>query len=404
MDILVSATSKDRAVACQGWCQVLCVLQMLCGATFFYTATRHLYAYTATSGELIGIVLVALAAVGILGARQRSRALLSLYLVGVLAAMLLTFGFIGQVSREVEVDCALAQLELRVESITKSQQGQSHHALFGSLFTRLDEMEGLLDMVQHGTAHVVHHRAEQKNLAVTDRQYIQAKVEMLKALARELVDDPSAATKLGQGSADGQASAEERKQLENRLDAASEVLRRIGEHENERDRELTPQEYEILLSALTSAHVPSDVLAKHEGITSTEAHSLHTSGVLADKHALLLSSIHELPNMNAALQRQKDNAYHQLEVGGAGVRLQEMRAQREERRKAWSDEFRGALEEANKQNLDVEGHLEDMPQMCLETLEGREEMKLVGYALCVLQGIAIFCVLNVLFDLPSKHE
>ena len=169
MDLLAPASAEKRSLAMAGWTKGLCLSQAVLGVAFAYSATMHFYSYTQTTGQLIGLLMVATAVAGALGAAKKSRPLLAGYLVGVLLAMLLTFAFVGQVSREVEVDCALAQLEIRVEALERSEQGAGHHALFGSLFTRLDEMEGLLDMVQHGTAHVVHHRSEQKNLAVTDR-------------------------------------------------------------------------------------------------------------------------------------------------------------------------------------------------------------------------------------------
>lgn len=237
---------------------------------------------------------------------------------------------------------------------------------------------------------------------------MQAKIDMLKALARELIDDPGAQARLqaDPNDANAQAAMEERRQLENRLDAAGEVLRRIAEHENAQSEqhELTPDEYAAILEALATAHVNDDILKAHRDATSADIARLHSEGKLGDKEALLLSSMHEVPNMGAAMKRQKDNEYHKLEVGGAGARVEELRMQRADRREKWSAEFESALEEAKKQHVDVEGHLQDMPEMCLENLAGRESATSVGYFLCVVQAAAAYLALNVLFDLPTKHE
>jgi RPA family protein len=111
---------------------------------------------------------------------------------------------------------------------------------------------------------------------------------------------------------------EEKAVLRKRMDTADQVLDRISKHHTSKDEEISHQEYEALLAALTDA-----TAAPPQAAASAE----------------LQQAAQELPNMQAALLRSKADTYDTLLVGTAPKALQRIEAVRQQQRERFNADF-----------------------------------------------------------------
>lgn len=352
---------------------------MIIGALVLILSIRYLYQFTETTGMFLGGLLIATGALGYVGGIKRNPNLVNLQLVATIVGILLAFQFMGEVVRDAQVDCALAELyhrgratEAAVDSV---RQSETMHAVF----SRLNELEESLTMVQQGAASHVELRREQQALRFTDLNYIRAKVDMIKRHAEEVLnsvlknDSVSAETIANM-------SEEDKTTLRRRLDTADRVMERINKaHGGEDVQELSFEEYRQILAALTDA------------------------GVVPEKasHPELQQALRELPNMQAAMQRQQADAYHTLMVGSAGAELQRMTEQRRARREQWANTFQ---EHLAGQHAGGRDYVADLPEHCVKETAGEKMVVVAGVAMVLLQLAAAYVSLSLSFRLPRKGE
>lgn len=147
------------------------------------------YEFTEATGLMLGAAMLAAGGVGWVGGRARSANLSNLHLLATLLALLLSFNFIGQVVREVHVDCGLAELFLQgrmlEERVTALRQTEAMH----TVYSRLNEMEDMLTLVQEGAAKTLELKGEQERLRHTDAAYIGAKLDLLRRHAQSALDN-----------------------------------------------------------------------------------------------------------------------------------------------------------------------------------------------------------------------
>ncbi|KAK9819842.1 hypothetical protein WJX72_003138 [[Myrmecia] bisecta] len=98
---------------------------------------------------------------------------------------MLAFQFVGEVGRETQVDCALAELYLSGQATQKLLENAQAAEIFNSIYMRMNEMEDMLSMAQHGAITHLKLSAEQEALKQNDHAYIRAKLELLRAHAEK---------------------------------------------------------------------------------------------------------------------------------------------------------------------------------------------------------------------------
>lgn len=146
------------------------------------------YEFTEATGLLLGGTMLGAGAVGWLGGKARSANLSNLHLLATLVALLLSFDFLGQVVREVHVDCGLAQLFLQGRALEERVAALRQTETMHTVYARLNEMEDMLTLVQEGAAKTVELRGEQERLRHTDAAYIGAKLDLLRRHAQSALD------------------------------------------------------------------------------------------------------------------------------------------------------------------------------------------------------------------------
>lgn len=150
----------------------------------FFLSIRYLYQFTELTGQLLGGIAIASGTLGYVGSARKSANIVNAQLIASFVGILLAFQFVGEVSRDRQVDCALAELYHRGKAteraVASARQAEAMHSVFG----RLSEMEDMLTLVQQGAAHNVQLKQEQQALKWTDLNYIKAKVRGRQGRAR----------------------------------------------------------------------------------------------------------------------------------------------------------------------------------------------------------------------------
>lgn len=374
--------SPISAAASQKWADLernLSVAQVIVGLIVLLLSFRFLYKFTETTGLFLGLLLVVSGGLGYVAGARRSTNLVNLQLVVSIVGILLAFQFVGEVVRDTQVDCALAELYHRGRATERALDATRHAETMHAVFDRLNELEDQLTMVQAGAGVGHDLRHEQQQLRFTDLNYIRAKVDMVKRHAEEVMSSVLKNESINSDTI-GRMSEEEKAALRRRLDTADRVMDRIlRAHGGEGSDELSFNEYKDILSALTDV------------------------GVLPDKAASpeLQQALRELPNMQAAIQRQRADAYHTLMVGSAGAEVQRQQEARRQTREKWAATFQAQLEKRNNGGKD---YVADLPEHCVKETTGENLVVFAGLCMIFLQLAAAYVSLSLSCRLPTKAE
>jgi len=358
----------------------------VCGVLGFFLASAYLFDYTQSTGQLLSLILVAVGFVGCLGSMRRNRNLLNVHFLGVAVALLLSFHFISQVGRETQVDCALAELYLRNHATEDTVRKQNSMEMFTNVFHRINELEDMMRAVQDGAVKAIEAKAEQHRLKLTDRNYIKAKLEMLKRHTEEVFEKVANHPNITEADKHGQMDAMTRRKLIKRIDAAEGLLEHVNKY-MEDETLLTFDAYEELLRGLIEAYVAEPSLREpHHQVAKAQLRQAHM----------------ELPNMRAAIERQKADTYHELSAGPAGEHLSAMERARQMRQHEWNLKLEEAMSTA-RPGSQYEP-LEKMPQHCLLGVRYFNIMEYFGIALMAFQLASAYCVLSLALRIPVKSE
>lgn len=356
---------------------MISVSQVVAGLVVLALSATYLYEFTETTGIFLGGLLAASGVLGYIGGSRKSSNLVNLQLVASIIGILLAFQFIGEVVRDAQVDCALAELYYRGKATEKAVQDARQTEVMHAVFSRLDELEDALSDAQAGATHHADLRREQQALKHTDLTYVRAKMDMIKRHAEEVLNS---VLKNKDVNAESVASMTdtEKSALRRRLDIADKALDKISKTHQGED-ELTFDDYQELLRALTDASVVPDKAS----------------------HPELQQAIKELPNMQAALQRSKADAYHTLLIGAPGAKVQQLQQQRRARRDAWAAQFQQHLEKKQNKGRD---YVADLPEHCIKETRGEKLVVVSGIVMICLQLAVAYISLSLSFRLPSKHD
>jgi hypothetical protein len=375
----------------------LSIGQVIVGLITLLLSTRYLYQFTETTGLFLGFLLIACGAIGYLGGTKRSANLINLQLVISIVGILLAFQFVGEVVRDAQVDCALAELHHRgrvTEGLVReTRNAEAMHAVYD----RLNELEDSLTMVQQGTGAITELKREQQQLKLTDLNYIRAKVEMVRRHAEEVLASVLKNDSINAESI-SQMTEEEKASLRKRLDTADRVMDRItkahsgglhgggqshstpgtADHGGVNDH-LSYEEYRDILNALTDLNVVPDKA----------------------QHPELIQAIRELPNMQAAMQRKKANSYETLMVGSAGMAVSRQQEQRKAKREKFDAIFENQLDKKQARGKD---YIADLPEHCVKETAAEKIVVLSGIVIILVQLASAYISLSLSFRLPSKSE
>eukprot|EP00887_Chlorella_sp_A99_P005362 scaffold1.g5362.t1 len=404
--MLLSDSAFSRKASAR-WAAVerhVSLVECALGALLLLLSTFYLFALTERTGQLLGLLLLLSGAAGYTGAKRRSGNFVNAQLVASMVGLLMAFQLIGN------TDCALAELYQRGKA-TEAAVAQARQAeALNSVYTRLNEMEDMLTLVQQGAAKHVELRQEQEKLRDIDMTYIRAKVgggararqpsrgaaavlgvawalamDMVKRHAEEMMESVLKNPNIT-SDAINRMSEEEKAALRKRLDTADKVLERIQRHHTDPSQAVTAEEYQQLLAALTDATV-DPARADHPEL----------------EQARRWWAKSELPNFKAATERQRSDVYHTLAMGDAHQAIQDLENYRRKRREQWNDQFERQLAAYQAQNAGAD-YLSSVPEHCVKETRGERAVIWLGASAMVLQLVAAYTALSLSFRLPAKAE
>ncbi|GAB4817847.1 hypothetical protein N2152v2_004893 [Parachlorella kessleri] len=377
--------SFDRRKGSAKWASAvekLSILEVVVGALLLLLSMRYLYQFTSFTGQFLGALMVFAGLVGYLGGHIKNANIVNLQLIVSIIGILLAFQFIGEVKRDTQIDCALAELYQQGKAIAKLAASVRQSDTMQAVFSRLNEMEDMLTLAQHSAVKQVELKQEQEKLRYTDLNYIQAKVEMIQRHAEEVLNSV-----LNNPNITAETivvmTEENKDKLRKRLDIADKVLERVRKHHQSGnpDEEISYQEYEQILHALTD---PEHVTDKAS-------------------HPELQSAKSELANMRAAMDRAKADQYESLQVGETHQHLRQIDEYRQKRREEFTQEFERHLQQMQAAHAGSD-YLADLPEHCVRETTGEKVMVLLGVAMVLLQLLAAYMALSLSFRLPVKGE
>lgn len=385
-DIVLGASPYRNPLApCAGTAQwawfarKLSIGEIIIGLSILLLSARYLYQFTESTGIFLGAMLSGSGLVGFIGGRRRSSNLLNLQLIASIVGILLAFQWLGEVSRDAQIDCALSELYQLGRSTDEKVTSLRQSGAIQAVYNRLNEMEDMLHLVQEGAAKSIELKQEQQKLAVTDANYIRSKIDMVRRHAEDILNS---VLKNPNVTADNINTMPENDKaaLRKRLDTADRVLEKIQiAHQGDPAKDFTIEEYIEVLEALTDGDVVPDKA----------------------NHPELMQARVEVPNMKAALVRQKRNNYENLAVGTAYQDLKRIDQKREEKRNKFRDQFNQMLNKLGQSGRD---YLADLPEHCLKETRGEKVVFLSGMVSIALQLASAYVSLSLSLKLPSKKE
>eukprot|EP00898_Chlorokybus_atmophyticus_P008739 jgi/Chlat1/8867/Chrsp92S08188 len=383
----VSVKSRRQYLAACKW---LCVLQLACGFGVAAAALSYLYSFTAITGAFVGGLLVVVGIFGLAGSASSDRRLLTLYLLGALLAMMLSFQFMAQVERQAVTDCTLAELNGRLRIMEADLTRQQYSQQFVDIVTRMDEVEDVLDFIaadKKGGQHNIHHQQ-----IASDRAYISERLKVLKEHAEEIMKVTEDALELHANQANTETDPkraspykmtdEEHEMMVDRLNSMGNAIHLIDMHLND-NSPMDREEYLQIMEELAEMYNPQ----------TKKPHK-------PQMPERLQAVQREIPRAHAAfdtLDRVKDD--HQEDRSYV---LESFRARlADKQQKYWQDEFD---DEFAHHELDDLAMANDMPEHCVQESHAWKAMLGLGSAVIILQLLSSYCVLSLLFLLPVKSE
>eukprot|EP00951_Prasinocladus_malaysianus_P022483 scaffold188437_cov50-Prasinocladus_malaysianus.AAC.1 len=184
----------------------------------------------------------------------------------------------------------------------------------------------------------------------SDSNYVKYKLQLLKVHAERMLKHHANAGEEDKAN----MAPEERKELERRIDAASEIIDRVQQHSEEGEM-ITYEEYEELLSALAAAY---------EGVSEGQHRTLtdHMKQLSFDKDIFKRQLFATAEGICPAV---RVSTYLLLkEQGYKDTEIEERRKRRHERQIDWSKRMQQAMRDHAFQGSQAE--LSDLPQWCMQ--------------------------------------
>lgn len=224
-----------------------------------------------------------------------------------------------------------------------------------------------------------------KPVALDEEHFFHSKLEMLQKHASEILTDIMNNPNITQATVSTWPK-EQRDALDQKLAAAERVLARIEEHHSTEDGNITPDEYEELLHAITAAFLTPSQPNVREQKDTTE---------LAQAHDDLQKTKDSITRVKSAFTTLDDFSKQAAAIS------EELKT----RRNHWNTEYIKTLQRSrqSQRNVHVET-LENMPEHCLKENTGIEYMGFAGMGVAVAQLISIYFTLCLQFRIPAKMD
>eukprot|EP00803_Ostreobium_quekettii_P008922 evm.model.scf_865.3 EVM.evm.TU.scf_865.3 scf_865:18339-27338(-) len=369
-------------------CKFTCAIQMVGGVFLGLLSSVYLFDYMMTTGMIIGALLFVIGAIGFLGSMKMNKDFLNFHIVGAILTIMLSFQFTGQVWREVEVDCALAELYLKSNAVEEITRKTAQNEMFDTIYNRINQMEDMLVMVHDGVKKSTALLSDGNPLAdiADDRDFFHSKLDVLHRHASEMLQEIMENPNITKESV-AQWKPEHKIALEQKLASAEKVLGRINEHRSdEAGRGINATEYEELLHAVTAAFLtPSEPNNPTEKDTSELAEAHDDLEETQDSITRLQSAVKNLDELT------EDN--------------EQVSKQLKERRAHWNTEYIKILQRSRQSQRNAHVNtLENMPEHCIKENTGIEYMGFAGLAVAVAQLVSIYFTLCLQFRIPLKME
>ena len=357
---------------------MISVAQLALGVFMILLSMRYAYRFTETTGIFLGGLVTASGLIGFLGGIKKSSNLVNAQLVASIVGILLAFQFMGEVSRDAQVDCALAELYHKTKQTEAAMRSTQGVETMQAVFSTLHELQDSIAMVKEDAVNMMELKKEQNNLRFTDLNYIRAKVSMVKKHAEEVLgsvlnnDDvsPDSIARMPEHQKDA---------LRKKLDMADKVLEKITKAHEDGTQDLSIEEYREILLALTDNSIVPEKAQNPE----------------------LRQAVAELPNMEAALDRKRKNEYSALMVGSAGQQVRKAEMRQMERSKRFEGDFEKYLKASSSRGMDF---VADLPEHCLRETKGEKMVMLSAAAMIFLQLAAVYISLSFTIRLPAKAD
>ena len=248
------------------------------------------------------------------------------------------------------------------------------------------QLEDMMRAVQDGAIKAIEARAEQHRLKLTDRNYVKSKLEMLKRHASVLFEKVANHPNITESDKYGMLDPVSRRNLVNKIDISEEILDNVSKYVEDESL-LTYEAYAAILHDLIHSYVAEASLKEpHHQLAKAELRQAHM----------------ELPNMKAAIGRQKSNTYHELSAGPAGEHLSAVERARQFRQHEWNTKLNEAM--SMLQPLIDTEPLEKMPQHCLLGVRYFNLLEYVAATLVLFQLASAYCISLLLLRLPIKMD
>ncbi|CAD7696616.1 unnamed protein product [Ostreobium quekettii] len=367
-----------------GFSQISCIAQMIFGILLFATSTWYLSVTGRTSGQIIGGTSLVLGAAGLLGTAHQKPQFQTLFIVGMGFMALLTFEFVGQIGRDMEVHCNFAESYIRLAHLEETVVAMNKDHIVDRLFYRLNELDDMMDMVSEGTVHVTELRSAQEGLKKQDKDYLESKIDSLHKHAENMLEHIYRKAKEMEEEHKGdtevfESQKEARAVLEGHLNNIQKVLENVPDNGLSHG-EMTYELYEMLYNALKGGHPDS------EAMEAEEAH---------------------LPYVKASFERSERDRYHEFDMTNKGEELDKIYKEKEQARKAFELKMAGWNDGSNikdKKSFDhsLMSSLSALPAHCLSETSHYASMKWGGWALMLSQVMAAYVAATNLVVNPKR--
>eukprot|EP00210_Caulerpa_lentillifera_P006349 g6065.t1 len=295
---------------------------------------------------------------------------------------MLTFEFTVQMGRDIEIHCTLAESYTRLSHLETTLTSMKNDELVSQLFSRLNEMDDMLDMVQSGSVEKLDAKWGDKNLLEQDTEFISAKLESLKNHAEKALDQIISESNSRNQTTVNRKQNRKQKEIEaallQRIEKMEELLDVIKSKED-RNESMKYEEFEALFHAIAGIHSNPEVMEKDWS---------------------------ELPLLKGALQRTESNTNKPTSNDDQTKALEK---HREDQRARFESTFHSIMSENYGSNARVFHNglvaaMEDLPEHCLMESDHFDYFLYGGWLLIASQMAAAYISATSLFVENFKKD
>eukprot|EP00192_Tetraselmis_astigmatica_P006332 CAMPEP_0117659642 /NCGR_PEP_ID=MMETSP0804-20121206/6540_1 /TAXON_ID=1074897 /ORGANISM="Tetraselmis astigmatica, Strain CCMP880" /LENGTH=444 /DNA_ID=CAMNT_0005466311 /DNA_START=57 /DNA_END=1391 /DNA_ORIENTATION=- len=395
----------------------LCAAQAVVGPLWMILGGSQLSGDSRMNSMIVGALMLIIGVVGFIGLRQRRPHLLMFHLIAAGLGMVLILQELSKIELQVRLHCTSAYAFLRMDNLEKHVSAMQHEEMFSTLYTRMNEIDDMLDMFQAGDTLSPSATGSSQRLAseshtdTRDRFYIQAKLARLRGHAEKvqemLIDKRRTLTDTVQRSGSTEGIQAEMQRVSEGIHFSSRVIERLTAREGKGLQPLMFDEYKQILNFLHTQ------MFDHSDGASKEVDQMAKN---------IQQESAQLPLIKATWNRLMTPAASVApEDGPKAARQQKAVELRQQQRLKFEAEVREAFgmdqllsEEASagehvptsrrKPTLQqrMAGALESMPQACMMETRAWYTFELLGWALILFQGGVAYCILANLMQTPLK--